>query len=61
MAHDVTPLAFAFHRAKEEEARLLMHAGMLGAAELVKLLNDTVTPYATQGGRHLLMRVRKPA
>ena len=60
LAHDVTPLAFAFHRAKEEEARLLIQAGHLQPAELVRLLNETVTPYATQGGRHLLMRVRKP-
>lgn len=60
VAHDVTALAFAFHRAKEEEARLLVEAGMLKPRELVKILNDAVTPYASRGGRHLLMRLRKP-
>ena len=57
---DVTALAFAFHRAKEEEARLLLQAGMLEPRELVEIINENVTPYAARGGRHLLMRLRKP-
>ena len=57
---DVTPLAFAFHRAKEEEARLLVQAGMLPARELVQIVNENITPYAARGGRHLLMRLTKP-
>ena len=56
---DVTPLAFAFHRAKEEEARLLAQAGMLPARELVQIVNENITPYAARGGRHLLMRLTK--
>ncbi len=60
VARDVTALAFAFHRAKEEEARLLVEAGILRARDLVELLNELVTPYASKGGRHLLMRLRKP-
>ena len=56
---DVTPLAFAFHRAKEEEARLLVQAGMLQAKELVRIVNENITPYAARGGRHLLMRLCK--
>ena len=56
---DVTPLAFAFHRAKEEEARLLVQAGMLQAKELVQIINENITPYAARGGRHLLMRLGK--
>ena len=60
VARDVTALAFAFHRAKEQEARLLVEAGILQPRDLVKLLNELVTPYASKGGRHLLMRLRKP-
>lgn len=60
MGMDVTALAFAFHRAKEEEARLLLQAGMLRPRELVQIINENITPYAARGGRHLLMRLRKP-
>lgn len=60
VAMDVTQMALAFQRAKEEEASLLVAAGMLQPRELVQIFNENIAPY-TQGGRHLLMRLRKPA
>lgn len=59
--HDVTGLAFAFHRAKEEEARLLVEAEMLHPKELVQVINENIAPYAAKAGRHFLMRLRKTA
>lgn len=56
---DVTALAFAFHRAKEAEAQLLLQANMIHTKELVEILNENIAPY-TRGGRHFLMRMRKP-
>ncbi len=60
LAHDVTQVALAFHRAKEAEARLLTDANMLDTRQLVQLMNATIKPYAIDGGRHLLMRLRRP-
>ncbi len=57
---DVTSLAFAFHRAKESEAQLLLQAGMIPARSLVEIMNENISPY-TRGARHFLMRLRKPA
>jgi ubiquinone/menaquinone biosynthesis C-methylase UbiE len=57
---DVTNLAFAFHRAKEAEAQLLLQADMIPTKSLVDILNENITPYA-RGSRHFLMRLRKPA
>jgi ubiquinone/menaquinone biosynthesis C-methylase UbiE len=57
---DVTALAFAFHRAKEAEAQLLLQADMIPTKELVDIINENIAPY-TRGGRHFLMRMRKPA
>lgn len=57
---DVTALAFAFHRAKEAEAQLLLQANLIETRELVEILNQNIAPY-TRGGRHFLMRMRKPA
>ena len=56
---DVTSLAFAFHRAKESEAQLLLQANMIPTKALVDILNENISPY-TRGGRHFLMRFRKP-
>ena len=56
---DVTSLAFAFHRAKEAEAQLLLQADMIPTKSLVDILNENITPYA-RGARHFLMRLRKP-
>lgn len=56
---DVTSLAFAFHRAKESEAQLLLQADMIPTKALVDILNENISPY-TRGGRHFLMRLRKP-
>ncbi len=56
---DVTSLAFAFHRAKESEAQLLLQAGMIPARSLVEIMNENISPY-TRGARHFLMRLRKP-
>lgn len=58
VAVDVTQMALAFQRAKEEEANLLVQAGMIQPKDLVEMFNESIAPYA-QGGRHLLMRVRK--
>ncbi|MDA0232419.1 MAG: class I SAM-dependent methyltransferase [Chloroflexi bacterium] len=55
---DVTSLAFAFHRAKESEAQLLLQADMIPTKALVDILNENISPY-TRGGRHFLMRLRK--
>ena len=57
---DVTALAFAFHRAKEAEAQLLQQADMIATRDLIRIMNENITPY-TRGGRHLLMRMRKVA
>ena len=59
VARDVTQMALAFQRAKEEEASLLVQAGMIQPKELVEMFNESIAPY-TQGGRHLLMRLKKP-
>lgn len=56
---DVTALAFAFHRAKEAEAQLLLQAKMIAARELVDIINENIAPYA-RGARHFLMRLNKP-
>jgi ubiquinone/menaquinone biosynthesis C-methylase UbiE len=56
---DVTSLAFAFHRAKESEAQLLLQADMIPTKALVDIINENISPY-TRGGRHFLMRLRKP-
>ena len=56
---DVTDLAFAFNRAKETEARLLHESNMIGARELIGIMNESIAPY-TRGGRHYIMRLRKP-
>ncbi|MCZ6539034.1 MAG: class I SAM-dependent methyltransferase, partial [Chloroflexi bacterium] len=56
---DVTDLAFAFNRAKEAEARLLHDSDMIGARELISIMNESIAPY-TRGGRHYIMRLRKP-
>ncbi|MFW6195214.1 MAG: class I SAM-dependent methyltransferase [Chloroflexota bacterium] len=58
LSHDVTRLAMAFHRAKHEEARLMVDAGMIQTKDLVELMNSTIQPYS-EGGRHLLMRLHK--
>ena len=55
---DVTDLAFAFNRAKETEARLLHESNMIGARELIDIINESIVPY-TRGGRHYIMRLRK--
>jgi ubiquinone/menaquinone biosynthesis C-methylase UbiE len=55
---DVTALAFAFHRAKEAEAQLLLQAKMIPAREMIEIMNENIAPY-TRGGRHFLMRFRK--
>ncbi|MGY8879399.1 MAG: class I SAM-dependent methyltransferase [Dehalococcoidia bacterium] len=55
---DVTDLAFAFNRAKETEARLLHESNMIGARELIDIMNESIVPY-TRGGRHYIMRLRK--
>ena len=56
---DVTDLAFAFNKAKEAEARLLHDSDMIGAKELISIMNESIAPYA-RGGRHYIMRLRKP-
>lgn len=56
---DVTSLAFAFHRAKESEAQLLLQAEMIPTRSLVDIMNENISPY-TRGARHFLMRLRKP-
>lgn len=56
---DVTSLAFAFHRAKESEAQLLLQAGMIPTKALVDIMNENISPY-TRGARHFLMRLKKP-
>jgi ubiquinone/menaquinone biosynthesis C-methylase UbiE len=56
---DVTDLAFAFNRAKEAESRLLHGSDMIGARELIEIMNESIAPY-TRGGRHYIMRLRKP-
>ena len=55
---DVTDLAFAFNRAKETEARLLHESNMIGARELIDIMNESIVPY-TRGGRHYILRLRK--
>lgn len=60
VAMDVTQMALAFQRAKEEEASLLVAAAAIHPRDLVEMFNESIAPY-TQGGRHLLMRLRKPA
>jgi ubiquinone/menaquinone biosynthesis C-methylase UbiE len=55
---DVTDLAFAFNRAKETEARLLHESKMIGARELIEIMNESIVPY-TRGGRHYILRLRK--
>jgi ubiquinone/menaquinone biosynthesis C-methylase UbiE len=57
---DVTALAFAFHRAKEAEAQLLLQARMIPTRELVEIINQSITPY-THGARHFLLKLQKPA
>jgi ubiquinone/menaquinone biosynthesis C-methylase UbiE len=56
---DVTGLALTFHRAKEQEAQLLLQSGMIQTRDLVQIMNENITPYA-RGGRHFLMRMRRP-
>ena len=56
---DVTDLAFAFNRAKEAEARLLHDSDMIEARELISIMNESIAPY-TRGGRHYIMRLKKP-
>ena len=55
---DVTDLAFACNRAKETEARLLHESDLIGARELIDIMNKSIAPY-THGGRHYIMRLRK--
>ncbi len=55
---DVTDLAFAFNRAKETEARLLHESGLIGARELIEIMNKSIAPY-TRGGRHYILRLKK--
>ena len=55
---DITDLAFAFNRAKETEARLMHESDMIGARELIEIMNESIAPY-TRGGRHYIMRLRK--
>ncbi len=57
-AMDVTDLAQAFYRAKEQEAIFLQTTGIIDARERVEMINQHLIPYA-QGGRHLLMILRK--
>ncbi len=58
VAMDVTQMALAFQRAKEEEAGLLVRAGLVQPKAIVEMFNESVVPYI-QGGRHLLLRLRK--
>ena len=55
---DITDLAFAFNRAKETEARLMHESDMIGARELIEIMNESIAPY-TRGGRHYIIRLRK--
>jgi len=55
---DITDLAFAFNRAKETEARLMHESDLIGARELIEIMNESIAPY-TRGGRHYIMRLRK--
>lgn len=60
LGQDVTGLALTFHRAKEQEAQLLLQAGMIETKDLVQIMNENITPYA-RGAKHFLMRMRRPA
>lgn len=57
---DVTAYALAFYRAKEQEAKLLVEAGLMPAADLQSLQMYTVDLYEAGGASHLLFRVEKP-
>ncbi len=56
---DVTAYALAFYRAKEQEAKLLVEAGLMPAADLQSLQMYTVDLYEAGGASHLLFRLAK--
>lgn len=56
---DITALAFAFHRAKEAEAQLLLKSELIDSKELVNIINEHVIPYSN-GARHFLLKLFKP-
>jgi SAM-dependent methyltransferase len=56
---DVTAYALAFYRAKEQEAKLLVEAGLMPQSDLAGLQMYTVDLYEAGGASHLLFRIQK--
>lgn len=56
---DVTAYARAFYRAKEEEAKLLVSAGLLEDHDLLALSMHTVDLYEAGAASHALFRAKK--
>jgi SAM-dependent methyltransferase len=54
---DVTAYALAFYRAKEQEAKLLVEAGLMPASDLQSLQMYTVDLYEAGGASHVLFRM----
>lgn len=58
---DVTRYATAFYRAKEEEAKLLVEAGLMKEQDLRSLQMHTVDMYEAGGAKHALFRAWRRA
>lgn len=56
---DVTRYAVAFYKAKEEEAKLLVEAGLMPASDLLALQMQTLDLYEAGGASHTLFRARR--
>lgn len=57
---DVTSYARAFYRSKEEEAKLLVAAGLMSEADILALQMHTVDLYEAGSASHILFRFRRP-
>lgn len=57
---DVTNYAKAFYRSKEEEAKLLVQAGLMSEADMHLLQMHTVDLYEAGSAAHILFRFRRP-
>lgn len=57
---DVTGYAKAFYRSKEEEAKLLVTAGLMSGEDMLALQMHTVDLYEAGSAAHILFRFRRP-
>jgi len=56
---DVTSYALSFYKAKEEEAKLLVAAGLMDPGDVLALQMHTVDLYEAGGAHHVLFRARR--